>query len=71
MARGSYKRVSYERGFGCWWVVAGVGGYILAGGEWWWVVMDILWLVVGGGGYILAGGAWWWMVVGSGIVYLL
>ena len=26
----------------------GVGGYILAGGEWWWVV-------VAGDGYILAG----------------
>ena len=55
MARDSYKRVSYRKGFGCWWVVAGVGGYILAGGEWWWVVMDILWLVVSGGG-------WWWVV---------
>ena len=42
--------VSYKKGFGCWWVVAGVGGYILAGGGWWWVVQDIFWLVVGGGG---------------------
>ena len=47
----------------------GVGGYILAGSGWWWVVLDIFWLVVGGAGYILAGEGWWWMVVGGGIVY--
>ena len=47
----------------------GVGGYILAVGESWWVVVDIFWLVVGGGGwcgYILAGGGSWWVVVGRG-----
>ena len=65
MARDSYKWVSYKKGFGCWWVVVGVGGflfavvggggYILAGGRWCWVVMDIFWLVVGGG-------EWWWVV---------
>ena len=52
MARDSYKWVSYEKGFGCWLVMVGVGGYILGGGGWWWVV-------VGSGGYILAGGEWW------------
>ena len=40
------------------WEVVGSGGYILAGGGWWW-------MVVGGGGYTLAGGGWWWMVVGG------
>ena len=55
MAKDSYKWVSYKKGFGCWWVVVGVGGYISTGGGWWWVV-------VGGGGYILAGGGWWWVV---------
>ena len=47
MARDSYKWVSYKKGFGCWWVVVGVGGYILAGdgyilagGGWWWIVVD-------------------------------
>ena len=49
MAIDSYNWVSYEKGFGCWWVVVGVGRYILAGGEWWWVVVDIFWLAVGGG----------------------
>ena len=33
---------------GCWWVLMGDRGYILAGGGWWWVVVDIFWLVVGG-----------------------
>ena len=61
MAGDSYKRVSYKKGFGCWWVAVGVGGYILAGSGWLWVVVDIFWLVVGGGG-------WWWMVVGGAIV---
>ena len=37
----------------------GGGRYILAGGGWLWVAMDIFWLVVDGGG-------WWWMVVGDG-----
>ena len=46
---------SIKKGFGCWWVVVGVGGHMLAGGGWWWVVV--------GGGYILAGGRWWWMMV--------
>ena len=41
MARGSYKWVSYKKDFGCWWVVVGVGEYILAGGGWW--------MVAGGG----------------------
>ena len=63
MARDSYKWVSYKKGFGCWWVVVGVGRYILASGGWWWVVVDIFWLVVGGSGYILADGGWWWVVV--------
>ena len=30
-------------------MVVGGGGYILAGGGWLWVVLDIFWLVVGGG----------------------
>ena len=29
------------------WLLLG-GGYILVGGEWWSVVVDIFWLVVGG-----------------------
>ena len=43
------------------WLVVGCGGYILAGGGWWWVVVDIFWLVVGSCG-------WWWVVVDGGIV---
>ena len=35
--------------FGCQWVVVDDGGYILAVGEWWWMVVDIFSLVVGGG----------------------
>ena len=42
--------VSYKKGFGCWWVVVGVGGYILGACEWWRVVVNIFWLVMGGGG---------------------
>ena len=61
MARDSYKWVSNKKGFGYWWVVVGVVGYILVGSGWWWVVVYIFWLVVSGGG-------WWWMVVGGGIV---
>ena len=38
------------------WVMVGVGGYILAGGGWWRVVMDVFWLVVGGG-------EWWHSLV--------
>ena len=29
----------------------GVGAYILAVSEWWWVVVDIFWLVVDGTGW--------------------
>ena len=56
VARDSYKWVSYKKGFGCWCLVVGVGGYILAGGGQWWVVVDIFWLVVDGG-------AWWHSLV--------
>ena len=42
-------------------VVSG-DGYILAGGGWWLVVLDIFWLVVSGGG--------WWLVVMGGCVWL-
>ena len=38
--------------FGKSWVVVGVGGYILAGGGWWMVIVD--------------GGEWWWVVVDGG-----
>ena len=38
--------------------MVGDGGYILAIGECWWIVVDIFWLVVGGDEYILAGGGW-------------
>ena len=31
------------------------GGYILADGRWWKMVVDIFWLLVGGGG-------WCWVV---------
>ena len=41
MARDSYKKVSYKKSFGCRWVVVNGDGYILDGGEWWWVVVDI------------------------------
>ena len=38
-----------------WWlVVVGGGGYMLAGGAWLWVVVDIFWLEVDRGG-------WWWL----------
>ena len=40
----------------------GVGGYVLAGGWCWWMVVG------GGGGYILASCGWWWVVVGGGTV---
>ena len=64
------KEVIYEYilAFAGWrsifWEMVGSGGYILAGGgcgyiladgEWWWVV-------AGGGGHILAGGGSWWVV---------
>ena len=55
VARGSYKWLSYKKGFGCWWVVVGLGGYVMAGGGWciyfgwWWVVVD--------------GGGWWHSLV--------
>ena len=57
------KEVIYEYilAFAGWWSifweVVGSGGYILAGGGWQWVVVDIFLMVVGGGG-------WWWVVVG-------
>ena len=51
MTRDSNKLVSYKKGFGCWWVVMGVVGYILAGGGWWGVVAELIWLVVGGVGW--------------------
>ena len=35
---------------GTFWLVVGDGGYILAVGGRWWVLVDIFWLVVGGGG---------------------
>ena len=38
-------------------LLVGVGGCILAGSGW-------LWIVVVGGGYF----GWWWVVVGGGIV---
>ena len=45
------------------WLVVGGVGYILAGGGWWLVAVDIFWLlVVGSGGHILAAGGWWWVV---------
>ena len=69
VARDSYKWVSYKKGFGCWLVMVGVGGYTLDGGGWWWVVEHIFWLVVGGGGYlwlVVDSSGWWWTVVGSG-----
>ena len=40
------------------WIAGGVGGYILAVGGWWDMLVNIFWVVVGGGGYILAGGGW-------------
>ena len=43
------------------WLVMGDGGYILAGGELWRVLVDIFWLIMGGGG-------WWWVVMSGGIV---
>ena len=53
--------------FWLWRVVVDVGGYILASGRWWWVVVNIFWLVVGGGGYILVNDGWCWMAVGGDI----
>ena len=59
MARDSYKWFSYKKGFGCWWLVVGVGEYILAGGGgWWWIYISRWWVVVGAVGYILASGGW-------------
>ena len=34
-----------------------VGGYILAVGGLWWLLVDIFWLVVGDG-------EWWWIYFG-------
>ena len=61
--------VSYKKGFGCWWVVAGVGGYILAGDGWRWIFFGWWWVVVDGDGWwwvVVGGGGWWWVVVGRG-----
>ena len=66
VARDFYKWVSYKKGFGCWWVMVGVGGYILAGGGWWWVVLDIFWLVVGAGGQWWIYFGWWSLMVDGG-----
>ena len=38
----------------------GAGGHILAGGDWWWLVVSIFWLVVG------VAGLWWMEVNGGG-----
>ena len=49
------------------WIVVGGGGYILAVGAWWGMLVDIFWLVVGVSGYILMdGGGWEWVVVDGG-----
>ena len=64
MVRDSYKWVSYEKGSGCWWVVMGVGRYILAGGGWCWIYFGWLWVVVVGGGWwrvVVDSGGWWWV----------
>ena len=71
VARDSYKWVSFKKRFGCWWVVVGVGGYILTGGGWWWLCFGWWWVVVSDGAYILADGGWWqiyfsWSWVGDG-----
>ena len=77
VARDSYKWVSYKKGFGCWWVVVGVGGYIMTGGErgggynlagvgQWWVVVDIIWLVVGSVGWWWVYFGCWWVLVDAG-----
>ena len=58
--------------FAAWWSIfwemVGSGGYILAGGAWWWVAVDIFWMVVGAGGWWWIYFGWWWAVVGRGIV---
>ena len=41
-------------------------GYVLAGGAWWWVVVDISWMVVPGGGWWWIYCDWWWVVVDVG-----
>ena len=53
MARDSYKCVSYKKGFGGWWIVVGVGGYILAGGGWSWIYFGWWWVVVGRGRWLV------------------
>ena len=63
VARDSYKWVSYKRGFGCWWVVVGVGGYILAGGGWWWIYFGWWWVVVDIFQLVVDGGGWWHSLV--------
>ena len=39
------------------------GGYVLAGGERWWLVVDIFWLVVVDIFWLVVGGGGWWWVV--------
>ena len=48
VARDSYKWVSYKENIDYQWVVVNRGGYILAGGGWWGMVVDMFWLVVDG-----------------------
>ena len=45
--------------------------FVLGGGRWWLVVVDIFWVVVGtasyilsGGGFVLGGVGWWWIYLG-------
>ena len=40
----------------------GGSGYILDGGEWWWVVVDIFWLVVNIFRMVVDGGGSRWVV---------
>ena len=40
MARDSYKWVSHKKSVGYRWMVVSGGGYILAGGGCWWVLVD-------------------------------
>ena len=53
------------------WIVVNGGGYILAVGGRWWMVVDIFWLVVGGGWWVFGGMLWsnplgicktWWRI---------
>ena len=53
MAKDSYQWVSCKKGFDCWWIVVGVGGYNLAGGRWWMVVSGSGWC------WVVVDGGWW------------